>query len=289
MLVPAMGLRSPPLLPRLLPLLVLLLPSCVDAETRLVLDAKGGGTLSVDAKFSKEFGAAAQEVKRIHPPSDPWLDANPLLLEKPEGAAARKLKEAGLKVSSMTVKKDRAGGAAKWKAEFDRLGALPRLKDIAGGPLQRGPAGLGQQVDPWKGLVALRDAGEGNCELEVTYPVRVSVAIDVGAVAEGMLQLTMAVAEVSEETLKMKNRLVLEVPGTILSFAPAELGKTEEPRKGEGARRAVFTFGRGEAGKVAGGTQGDYHLPKFTVKFRPDAPLPPEALWPAPAAGKDGK
>jgi len=277
-----------PLAAALLAAAALPLSACVESDMRIALRADGSGTVRAESRFTEKAAQAIWRLRKADPSGDIAKEFEKNMYRPPDEALTKELAGLGLRLVEGEMKMEEKVLSSKYALEFRRVEALRHGSRIQGVMsedltttlrLTRDAGGVHTlALRMTGGATLLEEAGEEESagdEQEEPDP----------AVMQAVFA---ALGELMGESDKLKLRLALEVPGTVVDFRPAASGKKDGSRVAwELDLAGLMAIGMESAARETP-VEGDEADPPgaiaFSVSFRlPEGvSLPEDALWSGP-------
>lgn len=261
---------------------------CHESDVSVVLDGKGTAVLAVDVRITPRYLKGGLRLAKIDPALAILQEADPLFLRTPDEATRKELEKAGVKVLEQSSKRTETEMSSKFRVQLKRLSSLEAFARLRGGAETAGDipeeTGLHLPVD----AVRLSRDAEGIYSIEGTFPTLATARIKAGAVKEDLDKFTEALgvaAELANEVNTFQLAVSMAVPGEIVDFSPADMGRIEDAKPGTVKKDGGRVFFSTRMGALSPDyltkRKGQYIPLVYRVRFRlpKGKSLPADALW----------
>ena len=262
------------------------LAGCIDADIQTTLAADGSGTMSVRMGLTPGMVEVVTKMKELDPKDNTLDELQMIEVSEPTEEERAAMKEAGIELLDLASEASEKAISSRFKIAFKSLSGLEHMDAILADGKDNPASGMrltkeedGTYVLAMSGgsdddddPFGLEDMDEDEDEDEAGEEISAEEEARRTALAMEMMGKMMA------EVANLKMVIGMEVPGEVVSFTPASLGKKDGGK---------VTWTLDFAAMMAASASGEEPSMEegFTVRFRmPEGQSMPEsALWSGPA------
>lgn len=263
-----------------LPALALVLgTACVEMEMNTLIKKNGSGKMETLVAFTPKFVEILHKMEGLDPSGGGIGDVTKSLPQPPDADTKKRLRQAGLKVLDVQSIASDTEISSYMAVKFDHLSALEHLRELR-------PSEGGSSDDAWhlvsepdgsytlsmgRGAGSLGEGAFGGLGSQDETTDDGETPADPGASFEQVMGM---LGELMTEAAKFKIEMSVTVPGDVIAAKPSD-GATVDGHTARWYYDWSSMMGMSMQGDIDPDAFGT-----FSVKFRPNKPLPESALLP---------